>query len=486
MDIEETPRERLSRLYPHVDERETPLPRQWSSKDRHSYIGLSQNNLRVHYKGSGKNNKDTASVRANYSVPTSCGVYYYEVKIVSKGRDGYIGIGMSAGGVNLNKLPGWEKSSYGYHADDGCVFSSSGTGQQFGPVFTTGDIVGCGFNLVERSIFFTKNGIKLGNAVSDVPANLVLYPSVGLQTPGEIVEANFGDSPFNFDLEAMLAEVRHKVHHSINTFTLPFGEGVWQSELHKVILGYLVHHGYTSTAVQFATSTGLELNENVDSMRNRQEIQSLMLHGRISQAIKMVNELHPGLMESNKELMFRVLCRQFVEMISGYDKLEEDCENQRGKHCMNGVAMDTDEKISEEEVEDVPAPVNFDSNPGKVEKLLAFGRELQHIFTQLTQDCPNRQLQSLLQDSFSLLAYTDPRSSPVSYLLEPSQREPVAAGLNSAILKANGLPGKPALEFALGQSSQCLNLMLLHGVGAAAFANVKDLLKPSLHHKTLQ
>ena len=57
---------------------------------------------------------------------------------------------------------GWEKSSYGYHADDGCVFSSSGTGQQFGPVFTTGDIVGCGFNLVERSIFFTKNGIKLG------------------------------------------------------------------------------------------------------------------------------------------------------------------------------------------------------------------------------------------------------------------------------------------------------------------------------------
>ena len=39
---------------------------------------------------------------------------------------------------------------------------------------------------------------------------------------------------------------------------------------YRVILGYLVHHGYTSTAVQFATSTGLELNENVDSMRNRQ------------------------------------------------------------------------------------------------------------------------------------------------------------------------------------------------------------------------
>jgi len=28
-----------------------------------------------------------------------------------------------------------------------------------------------------------------------------LYPTVGLQTPGEIVEANFGRSPFIFDIE---------------------------------------------------------------------------------------------------------------------------------------------------------------------------------------------------------------------------------------------------------------------------------------------
>uniref|UniRef100_A0A670IEG8 Uncharacterized protein n=1 Tax=Podarcis muralis TaxID=64176 RepID=A0A670IEG8_PODMU len=42
---------RLKRLYPAVDEQETPLPRSWSPKDKFSYIGLSQNNLRVHYKG---------------------------------------------------------------------------------------------------------------------------------------------------------------------------------------------------------------------------------------------------------------------------------------------------------------------------------------------------------------------------------------------------------------------------------------------------
>ena len=32
-----------------------------------------------------------------------------------------------------------------------------------------------------------------------VQANL--YPTVGLQTPGEIVEANFGDTPFVYDIE---------------------------------------------------------------------------------------------------------------------------------------------------------------------------------------------------------------------------------------------------------------------------------------------
>ena len=40
----------------------------------------------------------------------------------------------------------------------------------------------------------------------------------------------------------------------------------------------------------------------------------------------------------------------------------------------------------------------------------------------------------MCQDAFSLLAYSDPASSPVSYQLNPIQREPVCTALNSAIL----------------------------------------------------
>nr|CAI5849052.1 unnamed protein product [Callosobruchus analis] len=42
--------DRLKKLYPAVNEEKTPLPRAWSPKEKYSYIGLSQNNLRVHYK----------------------------------------------------------------------------------------------------------------------------------------------------------------------------------------------------------------------------------------------------------------------------------------------------------------------------------------------------------------------------------------------------------------------------------------------------
>lgn len=126
---------------------------------------------RTLFPGYGKTHKDAASVRTTHSIPAACGLYYFEVKIVSKGRDGYMGIGLSASGVNVNRLPGWDKHSYGYHGDDGHSFCSSGTGQPYGPTFTTGDVIGCGVNLVDNTAFYTKNGHHLGIAFTDLPVS---------------------------------------------------------------------------------------------------------------------------------------------------------------------------------------------------------------------------------------------------------------------------------------------------------------------------
>lgn len=72
-------------------------------------------------------------------------------------------LGLVPAESGANHMPGWRAHSYGYHGDDGNKFAG-GVNAAYGPVFTTGDIVGCGVNNVTGQIFFTKNGMFLGYA----------------------------------------------------------------------------------------------------------------------------------------------------------------------------------------------------------------------------------------------------------------------------------------------------------------------------------
>ncbi|XP_022094479.1 ran-binding protein 9-like isoform X1 [Acanthaster planci] len=313
------PSDRLKQLYPAVNEEETPLPRIWNSRNKSTFIGLSQNNLRVHYKGVGKTHKDAASVTTAHPIPASTGIYYFEVTIISKGRDGYMGIGLSTEDFvnNMNRLPGWDKHSYGYHGDNGHTFNSAGNGQPYGPTFTTGDVVGCGVNLIDNTCFYTKNGVNLGVAFTDLPSNL--YPTVGLQTPGEIVDTNFGQNPFVFNIDDLMQEMRMKTCATISRFPVPDDKGEWQTTLHRMVSTYLVHHGYCSTAECFARCTGQTIAEELTSIKNRQKIQRLVLDGRMGEAIETTQRQYPGLLEKKPNLEFMLKCRQFVEMVNGTD-----------------------------------------------------------------------------------------------------------------------------------------------------------------------
>ena len=59
-------------------------------------------------------------------------------------------------------LIGWKSISWGYHGDDGNFFYCSGKGKRYGPLFTTGDTIGCCLNVMNNMIFYTKNGVHLG------------------------------------------------------------------------------------------------------------------------------------------------------------------------------------------------------------------------------------------------------------------------------------------------------------------------------------
>ncbi|KAL6447073.1 hypothetical protein ACFW04_001433 [Cataglyphis niger] len=555
------PVDRLKLLYPMVNEEETPLPRSWSTRDKYNYIGLSQNNLRVHYKGYGKTHKDAASVRTTHAIPPACGLYYFEVKIVSKGRDGYMGIGLSARDVNVNRLPGWDKHSYGYHGDDGHSFCSSGTGQPYGPTFTTGDVIGCGVNLIDNTAFYTKNGHHLGIAFTDLPTNL--FPTVGLQTPGEVVDANFGQLPFVFDIGDMINELRVRTRLQIINYPTPdHGQGQWQAILHRMVCTYLVHHGYLDSAEAFASSTGQVFEEDYSSIKNRQRIIKLVLSGRVGEAIEVTNRLYPGLLDRDPNLLFALKCRQFVEMVNGSDsevcsngnpnqtsviqstkayvksatgtveemnisnamngtsgpqfvngQIEDDVDmEESGVNTMNGIknsngyqngnlgsngykcqnGEDVDMEIdnsanqSQQQTSNITDNVISKSNKKQlcggnkqaIEKMLEFGRQLysqsMHLRQQYGKNDSNKKM---LQDAFSLLAYSNPWNSPVGWQLNPQERETVCQRLNSALLESSNLPRRPPLEVAASHTRDLVRTMSTANLGACGFAVVDNIIQ---------
>ena len=81
------------------------LPTRWSDQDRHLSLSVSsdgreltfvgklgfQSNVTTNGRTAGvscNGDKDAAAARANHSIPSACGIYYYEVEIVNKGQKG--------------------------------------------------------------------------------------------------------------------------------------------------------------------------------------------------------------------------------------------------------------------------------------------------------------------------------------------------------------------------------------------------------------
>ena len=294
----------LDRLYPQCNK--SILPKRWNKKDMSEHLYLSNDGLRVHYRGPGQTHADAAAVRTHHEVPFQTGIYYYEVKIISKGRNGYISIGLSSGSVSLSRLPGWDKKSFGYHGDDGCAFASHGEGDAYGPKFTTDDIIGCGFDIIKKEIFFTKNGKNLGPAFKNVNINYRLYPTMGLRHQTEIAQANFGQTNFVYNIDDYIESRRIRINNNIleserclrqyadqnsyqsNFHYKPPGKnknnkeepelGIYQEELMlRLISNHLMHSGYFNTIKTLNNSLGSSaVNFEPDLKKNLIELDRIL------------------------------------------------------------------------------------------------------------------------------------------------------------------------------------------------------------------
>ncbi|CAI4061394.1 glucose-induced degradation complex subunit VID30 SKDI_07G0380 [Saccharomyces kudriavzevii IFO 1802] len=123
----------------------------------------------------------------------------------SQRRDYVYEGGVSAMSLNVDgsitkcQKYGFDLNVFGYCGFDGLITNSTEQSKEYAKPFGRDDVIGCGINFIDGSIFFTKNGIHLGNAFTDLN-DLEFVPYVALR-PGNSIRTNFGlNEDFVFDI----------------------------------------------------------------------------------------------------------------------------------------------------------------------------------------------------------------------------------------------------------------------------------------------
>jgi hypothetical protein len=86
-----------------------------------------------------------------------------------------------------------------------------------------------------------------GTAFRDLKPDVPYYPTVGMKKPGETLRANFGQEPFAFDVDKMVADEKAAIQAEIARTSVANETDT----IHDLIGQYLAHDGYVETARAF-------------------------------------------------------------------------------------------------------------------------------------------------------------------------------------------------------------------------------------------
>ncbi|KIY66812.1 SPRY-domain-containing protein [Cylindrobasidium torrendii FP15055 ss-10] len=468
------------------------LPTRWSDC-RHQSLNVSSDGRELMFQGAsngGDRDGHAGAARTDHPIPPACGIYYYEVEVRSKSSSAHISIGLAGPDVALNRLPGWEHDSWGYHGDDGRSFASERDGTLFGPTYGSGDIVGCGLDYTDGRVFFTKNGNLIGHVFSNVGRTLRVYPSVGLKHTNDGVHLNVGQEPFKYDIEGHVQARRQAAWQTVmdQPVHLTVGneesgaetmmvDGMAEDEtkrsLNRLVMSYLSHHGYSKTlrALQKDTHRDpagdrMETDSGEDFDARTRIVQHVM-NGRLDDAIGETRTRYPGVFEAEEGIMlFKLRCRKFVELVM------ETVELKKALKARTTTPAKVEEDLVMTDGMDVDGPGDaaMDETEAALNSAIAYGQALANDY----RHDERAEVKTVFMKTFGILAFEDPRKEPsVADVVGQDEKIALANELNQAILRSQGRPPQPALEMFYRHTGACMQHLALLGVGIAPFVDVK-------------
>eukprot|EP01059_Diplonema_ambulator_P033718 TRINITY_DN7190_c0_g1_i2.p1 TRINITY_DN7190_c0_g1~~TRINITY_DN7190_c0_g1_i2.p1 ORF type:complete len:426 (+),score=123.60 TRINITY_DN7190_c0_g1_i2:248-1525(+) len=394
----------LESLFRRALEQKGNTPKQCLASDRLNHgLQVSDDSLTATHSLSGAASGGDASLQTQWPLALTCGVGYYEVLVH---HCGVVVIGLANQGYPNGKQPGSKKHSCGYKSDDGQRFINNGEGTSYGPTFSSGDVVGCGFCSRTRDVWFTKNGEHLGVAFQFPTRDIVIdhiFPTVGVEQAS--VSVNFDFSTMKWNPEEAIAQERAKALEAVRKTEVPA-----KDKTADIVVSYLLHYGYHDTLQKImdinpANSKQLlrrcdgddddndECQIAASKLVERKEVIQKIMKGDILGCMKDIEELFPNLKE---DVWPSLLSQLIVEHIKA-DKLDDAFNVTASAECSTA----------------------------------------------------NGEPHHLISEVVGLLAYNDPKESPLAYLLEQSQRRRVADHVNSAILTSLNYQSESVLESLL-------------------------------------
>jgi len=172
-----------------------------------------------------------------------------------------------------------------------------------------------------------------------------------------------------------------------------------KSDINWVIMDYLVSEGYPGAAEKFAQETNLPSPVDNESIRDRVRVRNAIHSGKIREAIQMVNEIDPDILDLNHLLHFHLLQLQLIEIIR-----------------------------------------NILAKPGGNPAANEFLPAIEFATTQLSPRAPtDPAYQQALERTMALMIFPPEKMGPeFKELLDVRLREKVAGDVNRAILESRG------------------------------------------------